>query len=1096
MKKILLYILLSLVSLFSGVYAQIVDSESYNLEDGLSNSRVQALAMEQSGLLWIGTADGVNTFDGVKFRGYKNQPFDTKSLCDNRIQTIFISQDQSVWIGTKNGLSTFERSKGTFLNYYHDATNPSSISNNNILGVFEDRNHNLWIQTAVSIDLYDKKNKKFIHYYLANDFFHFVSKRISAITEDRNGDIWIATKDGLNRLDRQLNLFERYTVSNGNQTLGSNVILSLKNSKKGYLWVGTDKKLCIYNFATKRFNAIWPIAEGENIKSSILAITEDKNGQIWVVTESKMLCFSENGRLIKTFKELEWRNTAQSFSTINTILCDNSNILWMGTNLGLAKFDLKKKKFGLIQHYSNKGLVLDVTAVYSSNNNLWFGTKNSGIIKVDLKKGLRQKEETFFSTFFSNLGITSIYETRQKHFLVGTENGLFVKSELNQSFVDACKIPKGEEDNLKIHHRIHKIAENKEDDILVATEQGIHVFSSDLSSLRNINHYKTGVEEYELGEVFTFSIENKNELWAGTKGGLIKIDIKNNTGKLYQIASKYHDVKAEVNLIFDIYDDGKGKLWLATSGGLASFEKKTGAVTYIENTSGIVYSNLYSILNDSAGNLWISSNKGIIKYNIKSNNFNSFNISDGLQGYEFNPSAAAKGNDGFFYFGGLSGVNYFSPDSMEYNTFKPKMIISSFDIIKEGKRLPIYVNSDSTQHIVLPRDVNSFSIDFAVLDYSNVLKNNYIYRLVKNGKETNWIDHQNRTSVSFTNLSPGTYKFEVKGCNNDGVWSDSPASLFIEIKSPWWASIYAFGIYFIVFVLLILFVIQIRTYNLRKSNRMLREKEIAARKIEKQREELAIQNKNIRDSINYAKRLQEALMPSEKIVRKFLPNSFVFHRPKDIVSGDFFWVSNHGNRLILAAIDCTGHGVPGAFMSIIGYELFRKITSTHPMKKASELLQLLTDEFVCIFKDIEEFSMHDGMDVSLCCIDLKTNIIEYAGAFNPLYFVRNNKVEEVKGNRFSVSIRTNKEIESTGFQNHQIQAMAGDVFYIFSDGYADQFGGAEGKKFKYRRFRHLLLSIHRLSFAEQRSYLSESIDLWKGNLEQVDDVLVIGFKLL
>ena len=600
----------------------------------------------------------------------------------------------------------------------------------------------------------------------------------------------------------------------------------------------------------------------------------------------------------------------------------------------------------------------------------------------------------------------------------------------------------------------------------------------------------------QLAKFILFIFDNDNEVWLGTKGGLVKVNLVTKSGHRYQIASKFYDIKTEVNLIFDIYDDNDGKLWLATSGGLAVFTKKTGEISYIENTSGVVYSYIYAILNDNDGNLWLSSNKGILKYNINSNTFYSFNLSDGLQGFEFNPGAAIKLANDEMFFGGLSGVNYFSPDSIEYNKFVPQMMISSFDIIKEGKRQPVYITGDANQKIILPRNISSFSIDFSSLDYSNTAKNNYAYRLIHNGKETSWIDQQNRTSVSFTNLSAGLYKFEVKGTNNDGVWATVPASIFIEIKSPWWLSGYAAVFYILLVTSIVLLVIQIRTYNLRKTNRMLREKEIAARKIERQREELAIQNKNIRDSINYAKRLQEALMPSEKIVKKYLPNSFVFHRPKDIVSGDFFWVSNHGSRLILAAVDCTGHGVPGAFMSIIGYELFRKITSNYPMKRANELLQLLTDEFVSIFSDVEEFSMHDGMDVSLCCIDLKTNIIEYSGAFNPLYYVRNNKIEEVKGNRFSVSLRSNKEIETVGFQNNQIQAMPGDVFYIFSDGYADQFGGSEGKKFKYRRFRHLLLSIHRLSFAEQRSYLSESIDLWKGNLEQVDDVLVIGFKLI
>jgi ligand-binding sensor domain-containing protein/serine phosphatase RsbU (regulator of sigma subunit) len=1075
------------------VSAQLLDTELYNFENGLSNSRVQALAVEPNGLLWIGTSDGLNVYNGVKFQSFRNQPLDYKSLCDNRIQSICVASDKNIWIGTRNGLSLFERKTGTFFNYYHENPNPFSISSNNILGVFEDNKHNLWVQTSVSLDFYDKASNRFLHYYPYNDFFNFTSRQISSITEDHNGDIWIATKDGVNRLDRHLSLFERFSPQNGNDALGSSVVLSIYCSKKGKLWVGTDKALCVFDKKKHSFYRVWPNNAAQKT-GSVLAITEDKAGFVWVATTEGVFCISSDNKIVKSFDSLSWRNTQQSFSSLNVIVCDNSNVLWLGSNLGLAKWDLKRKKFNKLVDKS----LTDVAAFYSDNQYLWLGSRDNGIIKFNIKTKTVEKsiKELTINSKVEKVAISQLFESKSHNFFVGTENGLFVKLFNSEVFTDACKISRQTVCKSNLHHRIHKIREASDGRVLVATEQGLHVYSSDLSKLEHISKYKIGLKSETIGEIHSFISENNDELWLGTKGDLVKINIKTKEGQRYQIASKVNDIKTEVDIIFDIYDDRKGKLWLATSGGLAVFTKKTGKISYIENASGIVYSYIYAILNDNEGNLWLSSNKGIIKYSINSNTFYSFNISDGLQGFEFNSGAAIKLEDGQMFFGGLSGVNYFSPDSIEYNNFVPQMIISSFDIIKEGKRQPVYITGETDQKIILPRNISSFSIDFSSLDYSNPSKNNYAYRLIHNEKETSWIDHQNRTSVSFTNLSAGLYKFEVKGTNNDGVWSTVPASIYIEIKSPWWLSGYAAVFYILLVTAIVLLVIQIRTYNLRKTNRMLREKEIAARKIERQREELAIQNKNIRDSINYAKRLQEALMPSEKIVKKHLPNSFVFHRPKDIVSGDFFWVSNHGSRLILAAVDCTGHGVPGAFMSIIGYELFRKITSNHPMKRANELLQLLTDEFVGIFSDVEEFSMHDGMDVSLCCIDLKTNIIEYAGAFNPLYYVRNNKIEEVKGNRFSVSLRSNKEIETVGFQNNQIQAMPGDVFYIFSDGYADQFGGSEGKKFKYRRFRHLLLSIHRLSFAEQRSYLSESIDLWKGNLEQVDDVLVIGFKLI
>ncbi len=233
------------------------------------------------------------------------------------------------------------------------------------------------------------------------------------------------------------------------------------------------------------------------------------------------------------------------------------------------------------------------------------------------------------------------------------------------------------------------------------------------------------------------------------------------------------------------------------------------------------------------------------------------------------------------------------------------------------------------------------------------------------------------------------------------------------------------------------------------------------------------------------------MMPSEKTFKRLLKDAFIFHKPRDIVSGDFYWIYERNNKVFVAAVDCTGHGVPGAFMSILGVELFRKVTQ-NPIEDPGKILSRISEDFSVIFSDIEDFSLKDGMDISFCVIDKANYVMQYAGAFNPLYLIRDNKIIEIKGNRFSVSME--KKQESLDFKTHDIPLERDDMIYIFSDGYADQFGGYEGKKFKYRRFRHMLLNIHKLPLDDQKSYLEESIEVWRGNYEQVDDILVIGIK--
>jgi serine phosphatase RsbU (regulator of sigma subunit) len=261
-----------------------------------------------------------------------------------------------------------------------------------------------------------------------------------------------------------------------------------------------------------------------------------------------------------------------------------------------------------------------------------------------------------------------------------------------------------------------------------------------------------------------------------------------------------------------------------------------------------------------------------------------------------------------------------------------------------------------------------------------------------------------------------------------------------------------------------------------------------------QKEELTLKNKSITDSINYAKRIQTAMLPPYKLFKTIFPSSFILFMPKDIVSGDFYWVNKLGDRIFIAAVDCTGHGVPGAFMSIIGFELFRKITNIEGLSRPSDILNRLNEDFHEIFKDVDNVVLRDGMDVAFCSIDKKDMILEYAGAFNPLYLIRDNKIMEVKGDRFAIGLDETNFKDQT-FKNHIIPIQKDDIIYIFSDGFSDQFGGPDGKKYKYRRFRHLLLNLHQLPMEKQHEILENNVMEWRGEQEQVDDILVIGIKV-
>lgn len=264
--------------------------------------------------------------------------------------------------------------------------------------------------------------------------------------------------------------------------------------------------------------------------------------------------------------------------------------------------------------------------------------------------------------------------------------------------------------------------------------------------------------------------------------------------------------------------------------------------------------------------------------------------------------------------------------------------------------------------------------------------------------------------------------------------------------------------------------------------------------IEAQKGEIEVLLTHVTDSIRYAKRIQEAILPPPGFVKTVLPNSFILYKPKDIVSGDFYWIHTKNEKSLFAAVDCTGHGVPGAFMTIIGHNGLNHAINTVSDGRPSLILDELNKEVSATFRQHaqEGTTIKDGMDISMCAIDFKTLELEFAAAFNPLWLVRDGAVQEVTGNKFPIGEFIG---ETQKFTNHKLQLQKGDTIYIFSDGYADQFGGPRGKKFMYRQFKNLILKIQPLEMDRQKKILNEEIETWRGNLEQVDDICVIGLRV-
>lgn len=297
-------------------------------------------------------------------------------------------------------------------------------------------------------------------------------------------------------------------------------------------------------------------------------------------------------------------------------------------------------------------------------------------------------------------------------------------------------------------------------------------------------------------------------------------------------------------------------------------------------------------------------------------------------------------------------------------------------------------------------------------------------------------------------------------------------------------------------LVLIIAVVLFTLYNSKKkSNKIISSKNAL---LKERNAQITIQNKTIEsknrdltDSINYAKRIQESMLTNAAELNSTLTDAFILMKPKDIVSGDFYWFGSQNDQFVVAAIDCTGHGVPGAFMSLLGNSYLENIIYDEITTSPEKILDKLNNSIQKALKQAET-NNQDGMDMALCTINLKNKIVEFSGAKNPLVYIQNNEVSVIKGDRYPIG---RSHYKTVNFNKHQVKADTPTRFYMFSDGYADQFGGPDNSKFKSARLRNLLLEIHSKPMSEQKNILDKTIEEWKGKQEQIDDILIIGFKI-
>lgn len=1063
-KLSILFCLLFLVS--STILGQRLRFKHITSDDGLSTNYVTSIIQDDKGFMWFGTQDGLNKYDGYQVKIFKNDPTNPNSLSYSEVTCIKQINPALILVGTLEGVNFF---------------NP-----------------------------------------VTQTFSHLTSKdlhvRINCISPIDKENVLVGSEEGLCVLNINSKKVTPVKFSeegvNVTTILTSGAVSYIGSSEKG-MWLYKAGKIEKVTFVKPEFSDI----KTEELQS-ITEIKEYANN-LYIGTFGFGVYKVDKNFEIE--KKIALDKGQEDGNFINSIHIADSR-LYIGTNAGFIIYNLisgerviyRKDEADLSPLNNNKIKFVFV----DKEDNIWLGTDLGGV-NIAYKQTLKFPSSTLnYETNFEN--IYSFFEEKKGAVWLGGVRTLVNLNTLTGSFTDysnvlesntALCITKESENIIWIGTwgngllRLDKTTKKTKaylskklggtvlclkihNGFLYAGTVGDGLFKVNLKTFETVNFgEKDGLPNPSVNNIF---IDSKNNVWVGTyDGGLVKMKGFDENGKL-PIIQKYRNEgksgQLASNIVLGVNEDKNGNIWVATSNGLSKLLPNNTFYNFYEK-DGLANTYLYSLLKDSVNNFWMSSNNGIIQFNPlmpeKEIAFKNYGIKDGLINKEYNMGAAFAGESGVMYFGGARGFNAFRPTAIKDNLHAPEAYVVSY------KRGGSDVLTDSLithkKYLKLSWRENYFQFEVVALDYTDPSKNRFKYKL--EGYDNDWSSPTNVRYISYTELPGGEYTFKVKAANNDGIWNEMPYEIHIMVVPPFWKTK-------IFYVLVFLFAgAGIYAFTQYRTRAIKRENKVLENKVAERTKELEEKNRDITSSIEYAKRIQEAILPSKDHIFSRFKKAFILYKPKDIVSGDFYWFGEKDGNKIFAVVDCTGHGVPGAFMSMIGHNLLHQIVQEKGVTDPGQILNLLHKGVQeALRQGQNEINTNDGMDVSLISINDSTKEVRWAGANRPLVLIDSNgAMTKYDGNKFPVGgaqLDVNR-VFTTHLVKHELPSMA----YMFTDGYADQFGGDKGKKFMVKRFHDLLLSIYLYKTEEQKRELEHNLEQWRQNHEQVDDVLVVGIAI-
>lgn len=1037
------------------------NSQQYNLKvygtrDGLVNSIVKAIYMDSKGYLWFGTQGGLSRFDGQTFTSYTEQD----GLPGNDITCLTEDREGNIWVGTYGfGVAKFDGQKFTAYD------TKSGLSDNTVYSIVCDDSGAVWISTFNG-GLNRFSSGKFTVFGTKTGL---LTDQFLKGSKGKGGNLWFGTKGkGVYRYDGKN--FVNYGASDG---LTSPSYYCTVTDSKGQTWFGSLKQgidvvSADYTFSHKNF----PDIEG----GVVSAIIEDRKGNYWIAGKKGLLKHNANGEMLFTEKH------GLPSNTILSICEDYEGNIWVGTAAGVCLF----RNEAFVTFTEKEGLNNPKVNAYfcDSRGNCFVGMYGGGvgILRDNHIDQLAIKElEGQLVIAFAEDSLGQIWVGCE-----GNVQGVIVIAQKGESWSTVRTIPAIEGRGLKT---VPRIIRDRNNNMWIAS------YGAGAVCFKNDGTYSLYRDSLNLptGNVLTVFEDRNANIWLGMyQAGIAKISSGG------QITLMDEDDGLGDNSVWCIAENPAGDLFFGTNdNGISCYN---GSTFFTINTENGLCSNLiYALAIDKENRIWVGTNKGVNRISLEKNftpsSIKYFGEKEGLRGTEISQHCLYIDKTNLLWMGTENGLIRYNPVFDYVNDSPPKLHLNTIRLFYENVDWSKYADSVDGRTLLPVNPVLSYKDNHLTFDFQALTTDFVQYQFMLEGLDDKWSPWTSNTSAAYPNIPSGrTYTFRLKAVNSDGFESKDVISYTFTIEPPFWQTWWFYTLCVLVVLIGVVSFIRWRTSRLQKEKKVLEEKVTErTQELKLANTQLSVAYNDITDSINYAKRIQQAMLPPSSEIKKVLPDHFIFFKPRDIVSGDFYWFFQKENRTYIAAIDCTGHGVPGAFMSIIGNSLLNEIMNETDLVDPASIMNLLREKLIVALRQQgTDAESKDGMDMVLCCIDRGKNMVTFAGANNPLYHFSGEQFTEYKGDKMPIGIYAGTD---RSFTNKEIPLVKGDVIYLISDGYPDQFGGPSGKKFLYTRFKQFLAEIKNTQMNSQHQAISSRFDEWKGMNDQVDDVLVIGIRL-